>query len=172
MATDLPVGSIIYSMLDEATFRKQMGNQEDWILADGRSIAGQNTKYEKVTGSTTIPNLSGVFVRGKNNGRADGYQNPDGELNLGQMSMDKFKSHDHGGTTGDDSPDHAHGFGGYSYGVEYGSDNTGHNLATPPNGFYRATDGASTRHKHAISSNGGNETAPKSVTLNPFIRID
>ena len=167
-----PVGTVIYSMLDQTTFQSQVNPGEWWLLADGRSIAGFNLKYETLTQQSNIPNLLGVFIRGKNNGRADGNQNPDGDLALGQFSPDKFASHNHGGVTGTDSPDHTHGFGGYQYGVNYGGDNTAMNLGVSPNGFYRYTDGASTRHTHAITPSGGNETAPKSVTLNPFIRVN
>ena len=170
MATTLPAGTIVYSMLDEHTFRQEMGAGENWIMADGRSIVGQGTRYEQL-GFTHVPNLCGVFVRGKNNGRADGYQNPDGELPLGQMTQDRFMHHNHTGQTGDDSPDHSHGFGGYPFGASYGGDNSTENLGTAPNGFYRQTDGASVRHKHAIATDGGLETSPKSITLNAYIKL-
>jgi len=91
--TNLPVGTIIYSMLDEGTFQAQIGAGETWVLANGRSLAGQGTAYEHVTHSTVIPNLLGVYVRGKNNGRNDGFQNPDGDLPLGQVTADKFRGH-------------------------------------------------------------------------------
>jgi hypothetical protein len=170
--TNLPVGSVLYSMLDEAAFQSQVGAGERWVLANGASVAGQNTLYERVTRTSTIPNLLGVFVRGKNNGRSDGYQNPEGELALGQVSADRFKQHNHSGGTGPDAPDHTHGFGGYPFGASYGGDNQSQNVNTPPNGFHRQTDGASARHSHSIPQDGGSETAPKSVTMNPFIRIN
>jgi hypothetical protein len=156
-------------MLDHATFQAQVGAAETWVLADGRSIAGLGTKYENVTHTATIPNISGVFVRGKNNGRNDGYQNPDGELALDQTTSDKYKTHNHGGNSGTDSPDHSHGFGGYPFGASYGDDKQAQNLNTAPNGFFRITAGADHRHTHQISADGGNETAPKSVTLNPLL---
>lgn len=40
MRTNMPVGSIVYSMLDEQTFQNQIGTDERWVLADGRSVAG------------------------------------------------------------------------------------------------------------------------------------
>jgi hypothetical protein len=170
--TKLPVGTIVYSMLDQNTFQQQIGADETWVLADGSDLAGQNTKYETVTHSSKLPNLLGVFVRGKNNARSDGFQNPDGELALGTLSRDRFAAHSHGGNTGTDSPDHQHGFGGYPFGASYGGDNGAQNLTVHPNGFYRTTDSTTTRHSHAINSEGGLDTAPKSVTLNPFIRIN
>jgi hypothetical protein len=171
-ALAFPVGTVVYSMLDEATFQAQMGTGQTWVLADGRSLAGQGTLYESVTHSASIPNLLGVFVRGKNNGRADGNQNPDGDLPLGQFTADRFAQHSHGGTTLPDSPDHTHGFGGYGFGVNYGNNNGTANLGVPVNNFHVNTEGASTRHTHPIHAEGGSDTAPKSVTLNPFIRIN
>lgn len=171
----LPVGTVVYSMLDEGQFQAEMahtGAGETWVLADGRNVAGQNTRYESVTHTSVLPNLCGVFVRGKNNGRRDGFENPDGEVAAGAPTMDRFKSHSHGGSTGTDSPDHSHGFGGYPYGISYGGDNTGQNLGVQPNGFYRQTDGANARHTHTIAADGAAETSPKSITLNAFIRIN
>lgn len=74
-----PVGSIAESMLTEAQF--QALNGTGWVLADGRSVVG--SMYAMATGFTTIPDLRGVFRRGKNNGRADGNQDPAGERSLG-----------------------------------------------------------------------------------------
>lgn len=73
------VGRIVESMLTEAQFQSLNGTA--WILADGRSVTG--SKYATVTGFTTVPNLRGVHLRGKNNGRADGNQDSAGERALG-----------------------------------------------------------------------------------------
>lgn len=51
-----------------------------------------------------IPDLRGMFLRSKNNGRADGNQNPDGDLALGVVQQDAFKSHTH--TVVDPGHDH------------------------------------------------------------------
>jgi hypothetical protein len=171
--TGLPVGTVVYSMLEEPAFQQHVGPDEKWVLADGRSVAGQNTDYELLTNTTTIPNLLGVFVRGKNHGRQDAFRNPDGDLALGQVTSHRLQRHNHGGQTGQDSPDHVHGFGGYPFRVSYGNNNNTANLEVAPNGFHRATEGASTRHAHPIVPDGNSdETAPTNVTLNPFIRID
>src|ERR1700761_330867 len=78
-----PVGSIVDSLLTEAQFQAQLGNPNPatWILADGRNVAGST--YTDITGNSNIPDFRGLFRRGKNNGRADGFQNPDGEIGLG-----------------------------------------------------------------------------------------
>lgn len=67
------IGAIQSALLTEAQFQAQFGS--GWILADGRSVLG--SKYETITGRSSIPDLRGVVLRGKNNGRNDGGQNPD-----------------------------------------------------------------------------------------------
>lgn len=96
----LPVGSIVASMLDESTFQAQntSPSPERWVLADGRDVTGST--YQSLTGDTTIPDLRGNFLRGKNNGRSDGKENPDGDLALGTYTASKFASHNHGYTDG------------------------------------------------------------------------
>lgn len=138
----LPVGTIIESMLTEAQFQAQIGNPSPaiWVLADGRSAVG--TSYQSITGFTTIPDLRGIFTRGKNNGRSDGKQNPDGDLALGTYSDDKFESHTHSA---------------YTSIVAQGP-----TAATTFSYLFPGNTGAT----------GGNETAPKNVTINFFIRIN
>lgn len=158
----LPVGSVIYSMLDEATFQSQNTSPTPvrWIIADGRDVTG--SVYQNLTGLTTVPDLRGIFVRGKSGSRADGNQNPDGDLALGTFTSDKLDSHNHAVS----DPGHAHSFdaagifndGGYSDGNNRGAHLT-FTTASSTTGI-------------TISNTGGNETAPKSVTLNPFIRIN
>ena len=59
-----PVGTIVASILDEAQFSAQNGT--GWILADGRDVSGSN--YAVVKGENNVPDLRGVFLRGKANG--------------------------------------------------------------------------------------------------------
>lgn len=156
----LPVGTVVYSMLTAATFSSQQSPGETWILADGRSIAGLNLAYETLTLSSTVPNLLGVFVRGKNNGRSDGNQNPDGDLLLGQYMTDRFASHSHGGGNHSHNTSTQNGAA-----VQFG----GLIVRIPGVGsFNSATDSSGT----IITAQGGAETSPKSVTLNPFIRVN
>jgi hypothetical protein len=136
----LPVGTIIHSMLTIAQFQTQYGT--NWVLADGSSCTG--TKYASVTGATTVPDMRGKFLRGKNNGASGANYNPDGDLSLGTYTADKYLSHTH--TIGDNIPGAVFG-----YGIE-GISGSG----APRN------SGAS----------GGNETAPKSITVNIFIRVN
>jgi hypothetical protein len=156
----LPVGSVVYSMLDGVTFSTQQPAGQTWILADGRSIAGLNLSYETLTRTVIIPNLLGVFIRGKNNGRNDGNQNPDGDLALGQFTADRFQSHDHGGGSHSHNTSTQNGaapqFGGLI-------------VRIPGSGTF---DSATSSSGAIINAQGGAETSPKSVTMNPFIRVN
>lgn len=176
----LPVGSIIESMLTEIQFQTQIGNLSPpdlWVLADGRSVVGST--YATITGNTNIPDLRGVITRGKNNGRSDGNQNPDGDLALGTYTADKFASHTHsdsGHTHGVTDPGHGHVVNAGQFGVGGGAGNllyaddatTNRNDTTNGNGT-GITVNISTAN---IQFTGGNETAPKTVTINKFIRIN
>ena len=144
------VGDIKASMLTEAQYQAEFGSE--WILADGRLVTGSD--YHSITGIVNIPDLRGVFLRGKNNGRSDGNQNPDGDLTLGQFTDDKYEAHAH------------------SYTDQYwNGQNTG---SIPENNLASNTGNRpvyNTDTKSTVPS-GQNETAPKSVTVNYFIKIN
>lgn len=143
-----PVGTIVDSILTESQWQALTGtpSPELWILADGRSIAGSalaNSPGYPL--GNFAPNICGIFRRGKNNGRSDGNQNPDGELALGTYTADKFLNHSHS----------------YS------------NVAV----FLTVGNGAGPSPLFPASpantgSTGANETAPKNITINTFIRIN
>lgn len=135
----LPVGTIIHSMLTTTQFSAEYG--DNWVLADGRSVAG--TKYASVTGSSTIPDMRGTFLRCKDNGST---RNADGDLALGTYTDDKFETHTHTiiSVVGTSS-----GFIGHRY---ENVDSSQGNIPT--------------------NSTGGNETSPKSIIVNFFIRIN
>jgi hypothetical protein len=138
-----PIGMIVDSMLTEAQF--QALNGTGWILADGRNIGG--SAYATITGQTTAPNLRGVYRRGKNNGRSDGNQNPDGELAIGAFQGDVQGSHTHGP----------------GQGIYFITQGTGGNLqgGGSPVGIPGQT-----------AASGGNETRVRAVTVNVFIKIN
>ena len=137
----LPVGTIIHSMLSTAQFATEYG--DNWVLADGRSVTG--TKYALVTGLTTLPDMRGAFLRGKNNGST---RNPDGDLTLGIYSADKFASHNHTFVIGGSSSSSNGGYGRV------------------------IADSAFSANSASTGASGGNETAPKSITVNIFIKIN
>jgi len=133
------VGDVVSSMLDEAAFQAQRSGSASWALMDGRSVVGSS--YEAVTGNSTIPDARGQFLRGKNNGRSDGQENPDGDSTLGTQQTDELISHTHSG--------------GQTAGSGVGG-NGGSWVTGPAN----------------VGNTGGNETRPKNITVNYFIRID
>lgn len=135
----LPVGTVIHSMLTTAQFASEYG--DNWVLADGRSATG--TRYAAVTGLSTIPDMRGVFLRGKG-----ATYNPDGDLALGTYSTDKYLSHAHTVTMWS-------GAGGSSGGYTQYSSNFDTSLSNQP-----------------TNAAGNNETAPRSITVNIFIRIN
>lgn len=166
----LPVGSIVHSMLTEAQFVAQIGAPSTtWVLADGRSVAGST--YNTVTGLSTVPDLRSVILRGKDNGRG---LNPNGNLALGTYTTDQFASHNHSYSDPGHSHDTTFAGGGsapflrdspapYAAGSALsGVDSSGRlRIVTTAN----ATG-------ITFVANGGAETAPKTVTVNVFIRIN
>lgn len=139
-----PVGTIKSSMLTLAQFQAQNGT--GWVLADGGSCVGSS--YATLTGFTTVPDARGLTLRGKNNGRSDGNQNPDGDSTLGTYQADGIGSHNHGTYS---SPNNWMTNGGNNnQGVIYVNNNG------------------------TIQNNAGaaNETRMKNITVNWFIRIN
>ena len=141
-----PIGMIASAMLTEAQF--QALNGTSWVLIDGRSIAGSD--YANATGITTLPDARGMVLRGKNSGgsargvRADGSQNPDGDVALGTFQSDQLGSHVHGIAV-----QNGLGSGIQPVGAAGGSVSNWDTGAT-----------------------GGNETRMKNITVNHFIKIN
>jgi hypothetical protein len=165
-----PVGTIWGSMLFDSgdgthpnnSFQSQLGsgnpNPPTWVLADGRDVTG--SRYQTLTGNTHIPDLRGIMIRAANNGgsaagtRADGKQNPDGNLAPGTYSADKLASHTHTFQTD------------YILNTSTGSRGAGND------GDTYGTNPVQLDNQIKINNTGGNETAPKNVTINYFIRIN
>jgi hypothetical protein len=141
----LPVGSVIHSMLTEAQFQAQIGS--GWVLADGRSATG--TVYNTVTGATTIPDMRGKFLRGKNNGASGANYNQDGDSTLGTYQADKNLAHIHSGTS--------YASGGTTSGVV---------------GMPAIASVGTSPYTGQVISDGGSEANPKNVTVNIFIRVN
>lgn len=137
------VGQIRTALLTESQF--QLENGMGWILADGRNVAG--SRFSTLFGANTVPDLRGVALRGKNNGRSDGNQNPDGDLALGLYQADMYASHSHYMSL-------------RVYGVE-GSDDGGSRNREITSVGWANTDAA-----------GGNETRMKNVTVNFFVKVN
>jgi hypothetical protein len=142
-----PVGSIDPTYLTEAEYQAEVKNT-NWVLADGRSCIG--TVLGTKRGWTNLPDMRGVTIRGKNGTRADGYANPDGDLDLGALQADEFKSHTHvlhGNVTGSNG----------TLDTDTGTDKYN---ADP----YIASV--------TMDAAGGNETRMKNATVNFMIRVN
>ena len=142
------VGDVKHAMLDEATFQSIHGT--DWVLADGRSVTG--SQYETITGNANIPDMRGQFLRGKNNGRADGNENPAGENALGAFENDANKSHTHRMQEG-----------------TIGSGTATRLTITNVGDVSFYSSGA---RNLQMDADGGDETRVKNVTVNIFIKIN
>lgn len=154
-----PVGSIDWSVLDEATYQAQRYGSATWVLADGRDVTGSTYASLK---SPTLIDLRGKFVRGKNNGGSGAGFNPDGNVATGTYQASANLAHNHSGSkatlwlTQIFSP------------ITFPENSISnldihHNVPAVEHGdiidFFIATDGIS-------------ESRPINVTLNAFVRIN
>lgn len=85
------VGDLKHSLLTEAQF--QAVNGTCWILADGRSITG--SLLQTVYGFSNAPDARDTSLRGKQNGRSDGFQDAQGEKALGAHQVGSVQNHNH-----------------------------------------------------------------------------
>jgi hypothetical protein len=147
------VGDIVSSMLADNEFQTQRVSTE-WVLADGRSVVG--SLYAKVTGNTNIPDLRGVFLRGKNNLMPDesAGRNPAGDLPLGQYQPDALAAHQHD----------------FKYGFKQDDAAILDRIQGGSNTPY--TVGSDSGEKTEIQPNASEETRPRNVTANYFIKIN
>jgi len=136
------LGDIVSSMLDEGTFISVNGN--GWVLADGRPVSG--TDYAKLV-SPTVPDLRGVYLRGKNYSRDKAKGNADGDLAPGTFQAFEVIRHSHATVQmiGDNNVD----------GVDSITTHSGDHHNEP----------------RQTGEFGGNEVRPNSVTVNFFIRV-
>lgn len=136
---ETPVGAIMAAMLTQTQFQQQCGSE--WVLADGSSASG--TRYNSITGNANLPDLRGMYLRGKNNSRSDGNQDPDGEVALGTYQADQTN---------------------FSVST-YGTGSEDNKLAA---GSGSATNSFSTGN----FSPNVDETRPKTVVINWFIKVN
>ena len=147
------LGDIKASMLDEATYHSEFG--AEWIIADGRSVIGSD--YNTLTGQSNVPDLRGTFLRGKDGTRG---LNPDGDLSLGAYSGDKLGTHTHSYS---DATVDLGSSGGAQQSIK------GNSTSSSGSPFIHTFDADTTR---TTVPAGDNETSPKSVTINYFIKIN
>ncbi len=165
----LPIGTIIPSMLPPDKFTQVVGDPKEfspiesrWMLANGNSVIG--SKYSLIY-AEIVPDLRGMFLRGMNEGRKDGRQDPE-ERNAGGFQSDAFKAHNHGGgkhthptyTTGSATGDHT----GAIFVVK----------GTQPPGYVGTHKDDGEMSEDVIKTEGGDETRPKNVAVYYYIRIN
>jgi microcystin-dependent protein len=138
-----------------------------WLNCTGQAVSRTDyaalfavigTAYGTGNGSTTfnVPDLRGYFIRGwgtNGDGTASG--------SFASKQADEFKSHNHGGSTGNDTPDHFHLMNAWtsSMGAANGT------FGQVPLSLQTQTSGRTTFHTHPISGEGGPETRPKNIAM-------
>lgn len=173
-----------------------------YLLCDGSAVSRTtyaalfvvlSTTYGAGNGSTTfnLPDLRGRMPIGAGTGtglNASGTGAPTGTAQTARtrgqwggeethlLSTSEMPSHSHGGTTGNDSPDHAHGTGnGQGFATHIpGTASTQAGGGSPTvTGVITYTTGATARHAHSITAEGGgsrHNTVPPFIVTNYIIK--
>jgi hypothetical protein len=189
-----PVGSVIAYLGNNGNIAGMEAN--GWFKCDGRSISGlsalsadERTALTNILGgSSNLPNLMGVFLRGLDE-NSSGVQDDDRGTRTGgenhangsgtgvrSRQNEGFKTHNHGGATGGvGNHDHGGSTGGSSISTPSGrtgvEGNSRHaaddNYSSGSHTHSISADGA---HNHTITSEGGNETRPDNIAVYWLIR--
>ncbi|MEA2036392.1 MAG: hypothetical protein U9O94_02710 [Nanoarchaeota archaeon] len=159
------VGEIRTSMLTLAQFQAEF--DDTWVLANGATAAG--TDYNTITSESNIPDLRGRFLRGKNNGRSDGNQDPNGDLSLGSHRSDSTKAPAGFSLSQSSTGGHSHNYDRPDT-TATGAGSSG----TPTNYGHTSTATSSVGdHNHSVSISGWDgETSPEYTVVNYFIKIN
>jgi hypothetical protein len=144
------VGDVKQSMLNETQFQQEHGNT--WILCDGRNITGSD--FHTLTSIASAPDMRGRFARGKDNGAGN---NPAGDLALGSVQEDQLQ--------------------GFNIRARYSAGGASSGGILSSDGGVGSVDLFQGSPKYVSDGvNGtpriGNETRPKNVSLNFFIKIN
>lgn len=168
----LPPGTIVASILEPGVF---LNGREDWRLADGSRIPEgallELVKRERPAMSDTVrlPDLRGMFLRGQNEGRTDGKQDPDERLSGSyQSGATKLPTTPFTGEAVE-SGKHVHIYrraGGYNAGA-------GKHARAKPNWEDGETKPSGV-HGHVVrlTTGGDIETRPRNVSVYFYIKID
>ncbi len=144
------LGEIRYSILSVENFQKIYG-EESWVLLKGqksKEIAETDLVKENLwPQNEPLPDARGVFLRCKDHGIK---KNPDGDLQIGTPQMDEMRAHTHGLHPDGSEIMNKMGFDIQNT-VKVHRNSKHSNLHT---GF-----------------EGGNETRPKCITVNAFIKV-
>lgn len=137
------VGSTVCTMLDLDTFLKKNG--ASWVLADGRE-APLGSEYRKLV-DVNVPDLRGIFLRGRNYERNREEGNADGDCKPGTYQKSAIEKHTH------------------SY-VQMVYNNSIDGVDSTVRNSYEHHN-----EERQTGATGGSETRPNCVTVNIFICI-
>lgn len=160
------VGDIAVSFFTEEQFQQVRGDTS-WVLADGRNVAG--SKWSQITGTAFIPDMRGMFLRGKNNGRDDEFANPDGEVPLASLLNDGIRNIEGQFYSGDNQNNTGNSFHAVE-GVFYG--------LSPGDVYYPDYNGGIRNNFGGIAFDASRvvptalDNRPKNITVNYFIKIN
>ena len=165
------VGTIEQSMLTAAQFTAAAGpDGPNWVLADGRNVAG--SRYAQITGSNTVPDLRGAFLRGSGTRAANTSWAGGGVGTYVEDTTRRPRNTNFGGTV-DANGQHGHGIVGSALVT---TNTGGHNLDPGTTGAHEGQvlpqwDG-NHAHTFSVTTGGDTETAPKHFNVNYFLRIN
>lgn len=166
--SNLPIGTIISSMLPPEAFERQYGRA--WVLADGSRVAN-TSGYFNVTGNNRIPDLRGLFLRGVNGARADGKGDTLGENRDVGSYQDYATARPETPFSGSTNTtgEHTHT---YDKARPYNSATGSHDRAK--NSGNTGTTAASGEHSHSfvVTEGGDSETRPRNVSVYFYIKVN
>ena len=139
----------------------------NWALCNGATVNGIPT-----------PDLRNRFIVGASYNPSESYLiGATGGTNGVTLTLNQIPSHNHGGTTGDDSPDHFHRVHNVRKSVPSSPTQQpifDYDVINYSNPSAPATGGANQRHQHPISSSGGgqaHENRPPYYALAFIMRV-
>lgn len=144
------VGEIFESMLTEVQLQAILGS--GYVLCDGRDVTG--SKYEEITSSPFIPDARGIFLRNQQGSRSDGVGNVDGNLPIGTLQTDSVVEHSHSIIAAFNI-------------MTFNGGQVSRPLVSTGTWINQLAN-----FQVNIEPTTGNETRPKCVTVNVFIRIN
>ena len=162
------VGEIVASMLDVTTFERlnNVADKVKWVLANGVPCPPSDYLTLDPVKHAKLPDLRGVFLRGKNYDRDLESGNAQGDLTLGSEQTDAIQ-------------DHSHSFPSNPYFISQSKASGAHLQSGMSAGSAFEDGGVSGISRLTINGTGqmstgqiAPETRPNNVTVNYFICID
>ena len=139
-----------------------------WLLCHGQTVP-TGSEYEslrKMVGSN-LPDLRGLFLRGRNEGRTDDWKDPD-ERPIGRLQGDATRRPNNPFTS-DAQGNHRHGLLDWRYHNRRDDPGNFGHLESRPDGDRQYTEYAGA-HTHTITGGGDSETRPKNICINWIIK--